>query len=271
MSVDYDIKQTRLVLSELCDVHNSLPDDNYARLYFSSNEDLKTVFSNFDFRDKDVLTVLASSDQLFHFFNMNAKSVETFDKNKLTIYYFYLRLWIIKYMKMYYPYPIINNSFIVSLLLNVCPSSEEEERAVEYWQKYVMTFNTMDTCELFMMPASPFYNIIENFSSVEQRLDDKIPEFYNIDLFQDVEVDSQYDVIYKSNISEYIKSEAELIRYRDNLYKMLRPGGMVISTNLMRSTITDEERSAFSEKFTYEEVSSDNNFKKVPGYVYYKK
>ena len=48
-------------------------------------------------------TVLASGDQAFYFYDNGAKKVDLFDINKLSIYYYYLRVWIIKYLGRFYP------------------------------------------------------------------------------------------------------------------------------------------------------------------------
>ena len=100
--VDVDFKMTEKLL-------NNVSVDGYGKIYFSSNEDLKTIFSNFDFKDKDVLTVAGSGDQAFYSYNDDAKKVDLFDKNKLTIYYYYLRKWIISYYDMFYPELLLNN------------------------------------------------------------------------------------------------------------------------------------------------------------------
>lgn len=47
--------------------------------------------------------MLGSGDQAFHFLNRDAKSVDVFDINRLSIYYYYLRIWLIKYMNEFYP------------------------------------------------------------------------------------------------------------------------------------------------------------------------
>ena len=56
----------------------------YQQVYFETNEDLDKIFKNVDFNDKDVLSVLSSSDQLFKLGQYNIKSIDTFDKNILT-------------------------------------------------------------------------------------------------------------------------------------------------------------------------------------------
>ena len=72
-------------------------DDRYATIYFHSNERSKEIFSEINVKNKDVLTVLGSGDQAFYLYDNGAKSVDMFDKNKLAIYYYYLRTWVIVY------------------------------------------------------------------------------------------------------------------------------------------------------------------------------
>ena len=64
-----------------------------------------------DIRDKNVMTVLASSDQLFTFNSLGAKEVDAFDHNILTIYYYYLRKWSIKYNDQLYPEFVMENDY----------------------------------------------------------------------------------------------------------------------------------------------------------------
>ena len=85
--INYDVKQAINIMRGF---HSKI-DDFHDRLYFNSNEDLDALLSKFDFRDKDILTVLASSDQLFYFYDKGARIVDTFDINKLTFYYYFLR------------------------------------------------------------------------------------------------------------------------------------------------------------------------------------
>ena len=70
--------------------------NDYSKVYYSSNEDFKNMFSSVDMNDKSVLTVLASGDQAIHFYNKGAKRVDVFDVNKITKYYYGIRLLAIK-------------------------------------------------------------------------------------------------------------------------------------------------------------------------------
>ena len=60
-------------------------------IYSFTNENIKDAFALFDLKDKEVLSVLASSDQIIDMFLRGAKNIDTFDLNGLTKYYFYLK------------------------------------------------------------------------------------------------------------------------------------------------------------------------------------
>ncbi len=64
-------------------------EENFNCIYPFTNEKIKIYFDQFDFKGKDVLSVLASSDQVFDMFLRGAKSIDTFDP--LTKYYFNLK------------------------------------------------------------------------------------------------------------------------------------------------------------------------------------
>ena len=69
------------------DYKKALPQYDY--IYTRTNENLNLLLKDIEVKNKKVLTVLASSDQLFYFLLKNAKEVETFDINVLTKYFFY--------------------------------------------------------------------------------------------------------------------------------------------------------------------------------------
>ena len=68
-------------------------EEKYNLIFSTSNELLGPIFSNFDFEDKSVLSVLGSGDRAVHFFKSKVGNLDLFDINKLTIYNMYLRYW----------------------------------------------------------------------------------------------------------------------------------------------------------------------------------
>jgi len=65
--------------------------NRFKSIYPFTNENLISCFDNFNLKDKECLTVLGSSDQVFDMYLKGAKRVDAFDVNPLTKYYFYLK------------------------------------------------------------------------------------------------------------------------------------------------------------------------------------
>ena len=66
-----DLKKTDLI-------RNDYLAESFDKIYFSSNENLKGICSNFNFYGKNILTVLSSGDQAFHLYNSGAQNIDFF-------------------------------------------------------------------------------------------------------------------------------------------------------------------------------------------------
>ena len=62
-------------------------DDIFDMIYPFTTENINGMFSHFSFKDKDCLSVLGSSDQVFDMYLRGAKSVTAFDINPLNTIY----------------------------------------------------------------------------------------------------------------------------------------------------------------------------------------
>ena len=145
--------------------------DNYSKIYFASNEKLDKIFSNVDIKDKNVLTVLGSGDQAFHLYNRGARHVDVFDKNKLTLFYYYLRRWVIQYLNAFYPETNLRNIYIKKLLKKVEPRTIEELDAYNYWSE-----ETPEVCK----PWRNYYaTVFENSVSSALYSLSNYEDFYN--------------------------------------------------------------------------------------------
>lgn len=268
-NIDIDIEKTKYVL-------NSGSLSNYDSIYFSSNEKLKSIFSNFDFEGMDILTVVGSGDQAFYFYDADAKSVDLFDKNKLSIYYYCLRVWVIQCYGSFYPKYPINQKYIDKLFSMVKPRCKLESDAFKYWCKFIHTFGTDGFINLFTWYSHPLLgaNIISDLSEVKRRINNDF-SFKNIDLVNDC-IKKKYDVIYASNIHDYVNNKnCEIVSYRDNLYNMLNEHGMVVCSNVITYGIDKYEYKIFDEKFECKELPPvympAEHSLESPGYVYTKR
>lgn len=254
--------------------------DGYDKIYFSSNECLKDIFYNTDFTNKKVLTVLGSGDQAFHFYSHNATDVDLFDKNKLALYYYYLRIWIIEIYDMYtLPYHVTDN-FIIELLNKVRPKNEEEENAYNYWKTFFERFCFNINRDMFfrLQEESPHRrNDIDNLDKIKEQIKLRNINFHYIDISdKNLTLNKKYDVIYTSNISDWLFFNEELYRnFADNLYKLLEDDGTIICADLDRDLGPCElESSIMGERFEYEKLpnlSKNHGRYLAPAYCYKKK
>lgn len=238
---------------------------DYSRIYFNTNEKLDELYSEIDFNGKDVFCVLASSDQYFKIKQLGVRSIDTFDKNKLTYYYYFYRMWSIKYLNNLYPTELIKNDYqsIGKLLSKVEVNSKEEKAALTFWR------SLLDKKVLF---SSLFYidkNTMLNYdtSSINTNLDARV-NFINVDLFRKNTFKLKYDIIVLSNILEWTDGDARCInRLKNNINKLLTDNGIVLCSRVSKSYyyVHPDEKTIFSDIFEYSDLN--NNL----GFVYKKK
>ena len=270
-TIEKDFNCTRDIING-----SSLTDEYYNSIYFHSNEHLKDIFGQIDVKGKKCLSVLGSGDQAFYMFDRDAESVDLFDINKLAIYYYYLRVWAIKYLDRFYPDNYIDKDFVLNLLRYVKVSNKLEKFAYDYWMKYAYGFENYkkDILEgLFIVGNNPYLNKLDDLSRVKSRLNDCI-NFFNMDLSdENIPREKKYDIIYTSNIIDYLHSLYRISVYRHNLSDLLNDDGMIVVTHVTNSYRKGEEALLFDRYFDVKELDKvyhDYEYK-CPGYVYTKK
>lgn len=226
---------------------------NIRKVYYSSNEYVKDILSGFDLNDKSVLSVAGSCDQAIVMVNNGVKYLDLFDINRLTKYYYYLRRWYMDYYNKIYPDRFDMGDRIFNLSRIVDVNSEEEVDIVRFWEG-ISAYLTNDNFYSFFYDGLKFLDsndIVKNF---------RVDNFYNFDISGNVNLDKKYDVIYTSNIIDYVK-KFEI--YRDNLYELLNQDGIVICSNVFGGHVSDNAKKIFEKKFDYKDIVSSkyNNCK----------
>lgn len=253
-------------------------DETFSKIYFSSNEYLKKLYKCFSLENKEVLSVLASSDQMFYAYMGGARKVDTFDVNSLTKYYYYLRRWSIIYDKKYYFSKDIfrSHNHLFKLLDKVKCSDKNEEDALSFWKCYLSNITPKNHQYLYSISGNS--NNIIKLKSLRDRLINEKLTFYHMNLFDEINCDKKYDVIITSNILEYGLNPMNLEKGRDNLKKLLKDGGQIIGSHYVFSPNSpkfEEELKIFEKDFSYHELHDYYEpllMKKYPlGYVYTKK
>jgi hypothetical protein len=250
-----------------CKIANArnLESDEYGKLYYKTNEDLIDAYLDTDFRNKDVFSVLGSSDQVLTARFLGAKKVDAFDINRLTYYYFYLRIWALKYYKELYPelYGTNSKSWLRNLLSKVKPENGNEKKALSFFKKHLTTNISLENLFFDDIIQPMGCTIYQKAEELEDCLSPEL-DFTCIDFFKPFETRKDYDIVLMSNIldlafGENIKTTAE------NLARLVRSDGTVICSNLLYKTVVREreEERLFSPYFERED--------KQHSYIYHKK
>lgn len=246
----------------------------YGRIYSSSNEDILDLYSDIDFNNKNILSVLASGDQAFMAYLNGAKSVDLFDVNKLTLYYYYLRIWMIKYFHIFYAEPYLCKLFIDKLISKVKPEGTVEYSCFEYWKSLLKHIDDFDLNKLFFSPSTIIQLNDEEIKKLGNLLKEKKSTFYSIDISSKINIQKKYDIIITSNIPDWIYSSyGSFKKYKENIDKLLNPNGIVLSSNLGMSELNLNEKKFFDENFDFYELEtkSDSCSGDIPGYMFVKR
>ena len=208
--------------------------NDYSKVYYSSNEDFKNMFSSVDMNDKSVLTVLASGDQAIHFYNKGAKRVDVFDVNKITKYYYGIRLLAIKYLGTSFlgdEVDFINN--VIDILNKCSMDNDFEKEIVSFWSLLLK-------------------KILDN-EGLKIKFNDSInSSFYNFDISDNVdECNNKYDILVLSNIHEYVSLNNMSI-FTDNVSKLLQDNGYALITNF--GSIQKSIREGLERRFLIEDL-----------------
>lgn len=248
--------------------------DSCGRIYQTSNEEIEELYSSIDFNGKKVLSVLASGDQPLMAYLSGAKKVDLFDINKLTLHYYFIRLWTLKYFHTFYPEPFLCKEYIYALLKIVKPESEQEVYSINYWKELLPKLKDYEFLMLFFSIGNCIQldrNKIDRLTSIITK---EKPTFYNIDISKANNLNEKYDVIITSNIADWLSADGGYFRiYKNNMDRLLNSNGIVLCSNLGTASPKPGERFIFEESFDYYEIpgKSDGSFNYVPGYKYVKR
>ena len=262
-----DFKETELLLDE------NIKHDYYDRLCFSSNEHLEDIFSYFDFKNKDILSVIGSGDQAISFYLNDVNKVDLFDINRLAIYYYYIRIWALKYFRDIYPGTTEKTrDYIKELLKYVEVKNDNELNVYNYWQLFVEKYTNFDFNRLFYYCNFPLLKQKIDLNGLINTIKLNNSKIWNIDLSGNFKIDEQYDYIYTSNIVDYVPRNKVRI-YRDNIYNLLKDGGIVICSNLTMNSVDKDLRlkNIFEERFQFGKIFKKTSDFITPGYYYIKK
>ena len=248
------------------------------KMYKATNENLTKIFKRYDFKDKDVLSVLSSSDQMFSSYYLGASNVDTFDRNLTPYLFFYLKKWCMEYTGKSY---LSASNTVLYECLDLHKNNEIENNVALFWKKILLTLNTpLANSLLFFQSFSDSYGVPYE-SDIETMTDiirDKEPNYRALDISSEIDFDKQYDIFVLSNILEYPHAYEEdektiYERTMQNLLNALKDDGIIVCSNLIFEKAM--EKDIFLESFDIHEGAYEydvHRYKDKPiSYSYTKK
>ncbi len=238
-------------------------------VYAFTNEALNQFMSNYDFNNKSVLSSLGSGDFALNAYLLGANSVETFDINQYTYYFYQLKkALIIKYdyeefcdliknptniFKKFDAYKYLldkeTRNFFEGLLkiygndydklLEKMYIDKIEEK--NQWNES----NAFDsTEELFLIAQYKNYYLqsSSNYNNLKYKLANNPNDiFYFKDLYQFIPP-KKYDIIYLSNIGDYCKNEEDFKEFVANMKSnYLNENGIIIIVSITNHILMDSD------------------------------
>ena len=237
--------------SRIISFNKTLESPEYGKIFYECNEDLVDTLKGIDFTGKDVLSVLASSDQVFTARYLKAKRVDAFDKNRLTLeitvvnsdeinktFSTEILIKTVDTKEIYNSgtlgYKVLNNNnWLKTLLKEVKPQTEMEKRAYYFFQKHIedktILRNLFYDRDMQPVGRTEYQNAEELKEYKNSKLD-----FYELDLFEERKMPKQYDIVLVSNILEWARGDKEkLQKAARNLSEFTKKDGIVACSSLI--------------------------------------
>jgi len=202
-------------------------------IYIKSNERIE-LYQKYLNNKKDVLSVIASSDQIINMILNNTKNIDAFDISIFPKYYLYLKLAGIKALSLDdyidFFYKMNNNAEIYDDMYFYSIRNYLNDTYKEFWDSLINFFdwNEITSSPLF---SSEFLSISDVIKQNEYLKKDKYNLLKNIDIninIYDGDIlklntfNKSYDLIYLSNIIYYV----DINKYKEllNNFKLNKNG-----------------------------------------------
>ena len=202
-------------------------------IYPFTTENINGMFSHFSFKDKDCLSVLGSSDQIFDMYLRGAKSVTAFDINPLTEYLFYLKKAALRadltkeeYLSFFCSsenYDESKESFNEEIFSRIVPFLKGN--SYKFWTELYTRYSgykireqdclfSFDEYKRSTLESIVYYLSDEGFEKVKEISSSIKITFVNKNI-KDLILSKNYDLMYFSNLIQYASS----IFYQQSLYE----------------------------------------------------
>lgn len=260
-SLENDIERAKQVITHV----DKEERNNCDHLLSTTTDAIDEILKDVDVKGKNIFSCMAAIDQVFSFYYADANLVDTFDKNALTEYFYYLKKWSVTYLGDFMLYGK-SDEYLNNLLYSINPNTEKEEQAKDFWvillktyksflQRDKMKFDRLTESDLFAYNPEIFD--LEYMKDIT-KLNNVLPRdinFYTLNIFEKIKtIPRKYDIVYISNILEFARRTMYYENCVENMKKLLKDKGSVICTKIV---LDAWEKPYFEKDFT---ISEDDDY-----------
>lgn len=209
--------------------------EQYQSIYMFATENSNGVINTLDVKDKDILTVSGSGDQIFNMLLRGAKNVETYDINLFSKYYFYFKEsairtltrdeFILFFFGKNYSFRDcrFNEDTFFKIIKNIKDSDSKfffdvlgRSVGSKRLFKSELFFNNYYSKNTYI-ECNDYLRNDTSYKKLQQILDNYNYKFYRLNIFDDISElnDKKYDIIYLSNILDRIigKNKLDTVKF----------------------------------------------------------
>lgn len=207
--------------------------------YLYSNENLRSYYEKINMKDKNILTVTGSGDQVLSAILYGAKHIDTFDSNKLTYYNLMLK----KYAVSALSYDEFRNFYFLTYDYNRLEQYKKISKCIneveikyfwddffsEHQEKFRYCFLSKDGSYHLVVRRIPYMDL-NNYEILKKKIDDCSIIYNNLDIFNINDIyKNNYSFINLSNILDYISNKKCFIDLIKNIDKnKLEENGVIL-------------------------------------------
>ena len=209
--------------------------EKYNSIYLFATENIwgflqKIQLNNdFLFEKKNILTVCSSGDQILNLLLLDVSTIESYDINIFTKYFFYLKAAAIEslsyqeFLTFFFPSPLHkNNVFLESLFTKLEPNIRNKEAQI-FWHYLFFKYGGKKLYDspLFVpnyyskntyLACNNYLQTETNYNKLKLKLKSFHFQFYHLNIFKSISSlnNKKYDFIYLSNIMDRLEALSEL-------------------------------------------------------------
>lgn len=229
----------------------------FSKIYPFTTENISGYISNFQLKNKSLLTVGSSGDQVLNAIAEGCKDISVIDVNPYTKYYYYLKAaGIIALNKeeffeffRYKDYPFVfndnKNVFRNDLYQKILPALEVlDKESFLFWNSLFTKFSgrevrrylfqadeeqnkTITSCNLYLQSEEKYHDLKSNLETI-------VPTFLKGNILQ-YPLDKNYDNIWLSNIGSYL-TEEDIQKVAETFPNHLADNGQLLISYLYETT-----------------------------------